>query len=104
MTTSASTLFSAASGTGGTQMKVPFLDLKAHHAPLTEEFDRAIREVIESSAFAGGPFVERFEEEFASCCGSSYAIGAGKGHDALWFVPPSRGVSEGNEAVQCLST
>ena len=51
-------------------MKVPFLDLKAHHAPLIDEFDRAIREVIESSAFAGGPFVERFEEEFAAYCGS----------------------------------
>ena len=47
-------------------MKVPFLDLKAHHAPLIEKFDRAIREVIESSAFAGGPFVEKFEEEFAA--------------------------------------
>ena len=53
------------------QMKVPFLDLKAHHAPLIGQFDRAIREVIESSAFAGGPFVERFEEEFAAYCGSS---------------------------------
>ena len=51
-------------------MKVPFLDLKAHHAPLIEKFDRAIREVIESSAFAGGPFVEKFEEEFAAYCGS----------------------------------
>jgi hypothetical protein len=44
------------------QTKVPFLDLKAHHAPLINEFDDAIRTVIESSAFAGGPFVERFEE------------------------------------------
>jgi len=42
-------------------MKVPFLDLKAHHAPFIEKFDRAIREVIENSAFAGGPFVEKFE-------------------------------------------
>ena len=47
-------------------MKVPFLDLKAHHTPMIDEFDGAIREVIESSAFAGGPFVERFEEEFAA--------------------------------------
>ena len=42
-------------------MKVPFLDLKAHDAPLLEKFNRAIREVIESSGFAGGPFVEKFE-------------------------------------------
>ena len=50
------------------QMKVPFLDLKAHHAPLLDQFDHAIRAVIESSAFAGGPFVEKFEEEFAAFC------------------------------------
>ena len=50
------------------QMKVPFLDLKAHHLPLIDKFDRAIRDVIDSNAFAGGPFVERFEKEFAAYC------------------------------------
>ena len=62
------------------QMKVPFLDLKAHHAPLIDQFDRAIREVIESSAFAGGPFVERFEEEFAAYCGSEVRHRRGQWH------------------------
>src|SRR5947207_15811855 len=56
------------------QMKVPFLDLKAHHAPLIDQFDRAIRKVIESSAFAGGPFVEEIEEELSAYCGSLYVI------------------------------
>ncbi len=51
-------------------MKVPFLDLKLRHASLIDKLDRAIRQVIESSAFAGGPFVDRFEEEFAAYCGS----------------------------------
>ncbi len=85
-------------------MKVPFLDLKAHHAPLTEEFDRAIREVIESSAFAGGPFVERFEEEFASFCGSSYAIGVGNGTDALWLALLTLGIGEGDEVITVPNT
>jgi len=31
----------------------------AHHAPLRAEFDRAIGDVIDSGAFAGGPFVEK---------------------------------------------
>jgi len=46
---------------GKTDMRVPFLDLKAHHDPLKQEFAAAIQEVIDSSAFAGGPFVARFE-------------------------------------------
>src|SRR5438445_9939103 len=85
-------------------MKVPFLDLKAHHAPLTEEFDRAIRKVIESSAFAGGPFVESFEEEFAAYCGSNYAIGVGNGTDALWLALLALGIGEGDEVVTVPNT
>jgi dTDP-4-amino-4,6-dideoxygalactose transaminase len=85
-------------------MKVPFLDLKAHHAPLTGEFDRAIREVIESSAFAGGPFVERFEEEFAEFCGASHAIGVGNGTDALWLALLALGIGEGDEVITVPNT
>ena len=85
-------------------MRVPFLDLKAHHAPLIEKFDRAIREVIEDSAFAGGPFVERFEEEFAAFCGSSYAIGVGNGTDALWLTLLALGIGEGDEVITVPNT
>ena len=85
-------------------MKVPFLDLKAHHAPLTDKFDRAIRQVIESSAFAGGPFVERFEEEFAAYCGSEYAIGVGNGTDALWLTLLALGIGEGDEVITVPNT
>src|SRR6266576_5623842 len=86
------------------QMKVPFLDLKAHHAPLIDKFDRAIREVIESSAFAGGSFVESFEEEFAAYCGSSYAIGVGNGTDALWLTLLALGIGEGDEVITVPNT
>jgi len=86
------------------QMKVPFLDLKAHHAPIIDEFDGAIREVIESSAFAGGPFVEKFEEEFAAFCGSSYAIGVGNGTDALWLTLLALGIGEGDEVITVPNT
>ena len=85
-------------------MKVPFLDLKAHHAPFIEKFDRAIREVIESSAFAGGPFVETFEKEFAAFCGSSYAIGVGNGTDALWLTLLALGIGEGDEVITVPNT
>src|SRR6478736_5764407 len=80
-------------------MKVPFLDLKAQHAPLIDKFDRAIRQVIESSAFAGGPFVERFEEEFAAYCGSEHAIGVGNGTDALWLALLALGIGPGDEVI-----
>ena len=86
------------------KMKVPFLDLKAHHAPFIEKFDLAIHEVIESSAFAGGPFVEKFEEEFAAFCGSSDAIAVGNGTDALWLALLALGIGEGDEVITVPNT
>jgi len=41
-------------------MQVPFLDLKAHHDSMRGELETAIREVMDSNAFAGGPFVAKF--------------------------------------------
>ncbi len=37
-------------------MKVPFLDLKAQYESIKDEIDTAIKQVIEKTAFAGGPF------------------------------------------------
>jgi dTDP-4-amino-4,6-dideoxygalactose transaminase len=85
-------------------MKVPFLDLKSHHAPMLNEINGAIREVVESSAFAGGPFVERFEDDFAAYCSSSYAIGVGSGTDALWLVLLALGVGPGDEVITVPNT
>ena len=68
------------------QARVPFLDLDAHHAPLRAQFDQAIAAVIDSGAFAGGRFVEQFEKEFATFCGTQHAIGVGSGTEALWLV------------------
>src|ERR1051326_4531065 len=86
------------------QMRVPFLDLNAHHIGLLNEFTDAIREVIEGSAFAGGPFVEKFEREFAAYCGSKYAIGVGNGTDALWLALLALGIGEGDEVITVPNT
>jgi dTDP-4-amino-4,6-dideoxygalactose transaminase len=85
-------------------IKVPFLDLKAQHAPLREEFDRAIRRVIDSDAFAGGPFVTKFEEEFADFCDCEHAVGLGSGTEALWLTLLAFGVGAGDEVITVPST
>jgi dTDP-4-amino-4,6-dideoxygalactose transaminase len=85
-------------------MKVPFLDLTAHHQPIREQLDAAIRDVIDSNAFAGGPFVAAFEREFAQYCGSSFGIGVGNGTDALWLSLLALGVGPGDEVITVPST
>ena len=86
------------------QLKVPFLDLKAHHAPLRSEFDRAIGEVVDSGAFAGGPFVARFEKDFADYCDCQHAVGVGNGTDALWLALLALGIGPGDEVITVSST
>jgi dTDP-4-amino-4,6-dideoxygalactose transaminase len=85
-------------------MKVPFLDLSAHHQPMREQLDAAIREVIDRNAFAGGPFVAAFEREFAQYCGTSHAIGVGTGTDALWLSLLALDVGPGDEVITVPST
>src|SRR5437016_12283151 len=85
-------------------IRVPFLDLNSHHAALRSELDRAIREVIDSNAFAGGPFVEKFEADFAAYNNCAYAIGLGSGTEALWLALLAGGVGEGDEVITVPTT
>jgi dTDP-4-amino-4,6-dideoxygalactose transaminase len=86
------------------QIKVPFLDLWSQHLPLMSEFNQAIQEVIESSAFAGGRFVTTFEQDFAAYCNIPYAIGVGSGTEALWLSLLACGVGSGDEVITVPST
>jgi dTDP-4-amino-4,6-dideoxygalactose transaminase len=80
-------------------MQVPFLDLKAHHQPHRQEFLDAMAQVIDQSAFAGGPFVAGFEQDFAAYCQVRHAVGVGNGTDALWLVLLALGVGPGDEVI-----
>lgn len=79
--------------------KIPFLNLKAQHDPIRAELMTAIQEVIDTSAFAGGPFVARFEEDFAAFCQTKHAVGVANGTDALWFALLALGVGPGDEVI-----
>ena len=80
-------------------MNVPFLDLKAQYAAIKDEIHAAVGEVMENTAFAGGPFVAKFEQAFAQFCGCKHAIGVGNGTDALWLSLLSLGIGPGDEVI-----
>ena len=85
-------------------MKVPFLDLKAQYEPIKEDIAKAINDVMEKTAFAGGPFVKKFEEEFAAFCGTKQCIGVGSGTDALWLALLGLGIGPGDEVITVPNT
>ena len=85
-------------------MTVPFLNLQAHHQPIRAELDAAIAQVIDSGAFAGGPFVASFERDFAAYCGARFAVGVGNGTDALWLTLLALGIGPRDEVITVPST
>lgn len=80
-------------------MKVPFADLHKQYLSLKEPVDSAIAAVIESSAFIRGPFVEKFEEEFASAVGATYCVSCANGTDSLFVAMHALGVKPGDEII-----
>ena len=80
-------------------MKVPYLDLKAQYEPIRGEIAEAIQQVLDKTAFAGGPFVAQFEKEFAAFCGTQFATGVGSGTDALWVALLGLGIGPGDEVI-----
>lgn len=62
---------------------VKFLDLQSQYKGIKQEIDSAVLKVLESGAFVGGEFVEKFEEEFASKLGVQYALGVANGTEAI---------------------
>lgn len=63
--------------------KIPFADLNAQYQAHREEFDAAIAEIIEKSAFIGGEAHKAFAAEFAAWCGSGHVSLTGNGTDAI---------------------
>jgi dTDP-4-amino-4,6-dideoxygalactose transaminase len=85
-------------------MKVPFLDLKAQYESIRKEIGEALEAVLDATAFAGGPFVSKFEEEFAPFCQCKHAVGVGSGTDALWTALIALGVGPGDEVITAVNT
>lgn len=80
-------------------ISVPFVDLKAQYATIRPEIDRAVREVVESAHFVGGPVLERFEQEFASFTGARFAVGVANGTDAITLAMRAAEIGPGDEVL-----
>lgn len=78
---------------------VPFVDLWAQHAPLAAEIEEALAAVLRRSDFVLGSAVSLLEEEFATYCGASHAIGVSSGTAALELALLAYGIGQGDEVI-----
>lgn len=75
------------------------LDLKRQHQSIKSEIFEAFEKVYEYTAFSGGPFVEKFEQEFAAFCNTKFALGCNNGTTALHLAMMALGIGEGDEVI-----
>src|SRR5262249_51552282 len=85
--------------TAKTAMTVPLLDLKAQYADLKTEIDDAVRRVMESTRFIGGPEITGLEEEIARYSQVPHAVACASGTDALLIAMWALGIGPGDEVV-----
>jgi len=85
-------------------MRVPFLDLKVQYASIRDEIATALQQVLDDTAFAGGPFVEKFENDFSSFCQCKFAVGVSSGTAALWMALLGLGCGPGDEVITTPNT
>jgi dTDP-4-amino-4,6-dideoxygalactose transaminase len=78
---------------------IPMVDLKLQYQQLKSDIDKAIAEVLESTAFILGPNVQSFEREAADYLGVNYAVGCASGTDALHLALRAAGIGPGSEVI-----
>lgn len=79
--------------------QIPFLDLERQHAPIADEINAAIAEVIREHAFISGRHVEQFESDFAAYCQAEHCSGVSNGTDALVLALRALGIGPGDEVL-----
>lgn len=79
--------------------KVDFVDLGRQYEALRDEILAAFDRISRSGAYVLGPDVERFEEAFASYCGTRFAVSMGNGSDALHLPLLARGIGASDEVI-----
>jgi dTDP-4-amino-4,6-dideoxygalactose transaminase len=78
---------------------IHFLNLKKQYISIKAEAWEAMEEVMDQTAFSGGPFVASFEEKFSSWTGSKYTVGISNGTIALQMAFETLGIGLGDEVI-----
>ncbi|OFW10654.1 MAG: hypothetical protein A3H27_03220 [Acidobacteria bacterium RIFCSPLOWO2_02_FULL_59_13] len=79
--------------------QIPLVNLSRQHEPIQPQLEAVFREILATSSFIGGHWLERFEEEFARYCNSRHAVGVSSGSAALELSLRACGIGPGDEVL-----
>jgi dTDP-4-amino-4,6-dideoxygalactose transaminase len=85
-------------------MKIPFVDLKALHEPISGELSDAIARVMRNCSFVQGSEVKAFEDAFARYLGVSQCVAVNSGTAALHLALLGLGIGPGDEVITVAHT
>jgi dTDP-4-amino-4,6-dideoxygalactose transaminase len=80
-------------------MAVPLMDIAGEYRSIKDELDAALLDFMGSGKYILGPYVERFEKEFAEYLGVKCCVGVASGTDALLIALRALGVGDGDEVI-----
>ena len=79
--------------------RVPFNDLSIQWSEIDADVRHDYENIFAESAFCLGPYVEKFEHEFANYLGARHAIGVNSGTSALHLAVLAAGIGAGDEIL-----
>jgi UDP-2-acetamido-2-deoxy-ribo-hexuluronate aminotransferase len=79
--------------------EIQMVDLKAQYEKIGPEIDKAIKSVLESTAFIKGPDVKLFEEELQEYMGVKHVVSCANGTEALYLAMMVLGLKPGDEVI-----
>jgi dTDP-4-amino-4,6-dideoxygalactose transaminase len=83
---------------------VPWLDLTRQYRSLRDELLGVLDELLTRGNFILGPYVERFEAEFATFIGAKHCVGLNSGTSALHLALIACGIGPGDEVITTPAT
>ena len=78
---------------------IQMVDLKNQYLHIKPEIDAIIADVINSSSFIKGPYVEQFEKALALYLNVKHVISCANGTDALTIALMTLGLEKGDEVI-----
>lgn len=75
------------------------VDLKGQYSKIKEDIDKAILDVVESTAYIRGPEVKKFQQELQDYLNVKHVIPCANGTDALQIALMALGLQPGDEVI-----